>query len=68
MTYHFCQQLEGCLEIGGTLTFEPRAVNDGNSMAECLLQLVPDFFTPSWRSRIMNETGGNWKLRVRLNV
>lgn len=56
--------LEGCLALGGTLTFDPASVTDGNSLAECLLQLVPQFFTPSWRSRIISETGGNWKLKL----
>ncbi len=60
------QKLEGCLELGGQVTFDPSAVNDGNALAECLLQLVPGFFTQSWRSRIISETGGNWKLKVRL--
>ena len=58
-------KLEGCLELGGQVTFDPSAVNDGNALAECLLQLVPGFFTSSWRSRIISETGGNWKLKVK---
>lgn len=57
-------QLEGCLELGGTLTFDPVEVNDGNALSECLVQLVPQFFTTSWRARIITETGGNWKLKV----
>ena len=46
------------------MTFDPVDVNDGNSLAECLLQLVPEFFTSSWRARIISETGRNWKLKV----
>ena len=47
------------------MTFDPAEVNDGNALAECLVQLVPDFFTSSWRARIISETGGNWKLKAR---
>ena len=50
--------------MGGTLNFEPGDVNDGNALADCLVQLVPEFFTHSWRARIINVTGGNWKLKV----
>lgn len=56
--------LESCLELAGTVTFNPANVSDGNSLADCLVQLAPDFFTPSWRSRIITETGGNWKLKL----
>ena len=60
-------QLENCLALGGTLNFEPTEVNDGSAMADCLVQLAPDFFTVTWRARIINETGGNWKLKVSLD-
>ena len=46
------------------MTFDPADVNDGNALSECLVQLVPGFFSQSWRSRIITETGGNWKLKV----
>jgi len=62
----FMLQLEGCLALGGTLVFDDDAVNDGASMADCLVQLSPDIFTPEWRGKIINETAGNWKLRVRI--
>ena len=44
--------------------FDDTSVNDGNAIADCLVQLAPDFFTPDWRSKIISETAGNWKLRV----
>ena len=44
--------------------FNDTSVNDGNAIADCLVQLAPDFFTPDWRSKIISETAGNWKLRV----
>ena len=39
-------------------------VNDGNAIADCLVQLAPDYFTSAWRGKIISETAGNWKLRV----
>lgn len=57
-------QLENCLALGGTLTFDPSAVSDGNAIADCLVQLAPDYFTSAWRGKIISETAGNWKLRV----
>lgn len=62
--FFFFTQLENCLALGGTLTFEPSTVSDGNAIADCLVQLAPDFFTVTWRGKIIAETGGNWKLRV----
>ncbi len=56
------------MALGGTLNFEPSAVNDGNALADCLVQLVPESFTHAWRARIINETGGNWKLRVSYTI
>ncbi len=46
------------------MVFDDTAVNDGAAMADCLVQLSPDVFTPDWRGKIINETAGNWKLRV----
>ena len=57
-------QLENCLALGGTLTFDPSSVSDGNAIADCLVQLAPDYFTSAWRGKIISETAGNWKLRV----
>ena len=50
--------------MGGTLTFDPSSVSDGNAIADCLVQLAPDYFTSAWRGKIISETAGNWKLRV----
>ena len=61
---NYFSQLENCLALGGTLTFDPTAVTDGNSIADCLVQLAPDHFTAAWRGKIIAETAGNWKLRV----
>ena len=44
--------------------FDEDTLSDGNTIADCLCQLAPEFFTPSWRSKIIAETAGNWKLRV----
>ena len=63
--YLFYLKLENCLALGGTLTFDPSVVTDGNAIADCLVQLAPDFFTAAWRGKIISETGGNWKLKVR---
>ena len=60
----FSAQLENCLALGGTLTFDPSSVSDGNAIADCLVQLAPDYFTSAWRGKIISETAGNWKLRV----
>lgn len=60
----FSTQLENCLALGGTLTFDPSSVSDGNAIADCLVQLAPDYFTSAWRGKIISETAGNWKLRV----
>ncbi len=57
-------QLENCLALGGTLSFDESTVNDGTAIADCLVQLSPDVFTLDWRSKIITETAGNWKLRV----
>lgn len=61
-------QLENCLALGGILTFDPDSVSDGNAIADCLVQLAPDFFTVVWRGKIITETAGNWKLKVRVIV
>lgn len=50
--------------MGGILTFDPSSVSDGNAIADCLVQLAPDYFTSAWRGKIISETAGNWKLRV----
>ena len=57
-------QLENCLALGGILTFDPSSVSDGNAIADCLVQLAPDYFTSAWRGKIISETAGTWKLRV----
>ena len=44
--------------------FDPTSVSDGAALADVLVQLAPDFFTPSWRGKIISETGGKWKLKV----
>ncbi len=59
-------QLENCLALGGTLLFDEGAVHEGAAIADCLVQLSPDVFTSDWRSKIITETAGNWKLRVRV--
>ena len=57
--------MENCLALGGTLLFDEGAVHEGAAIADCLVQLSPDVFTSEWRSKIITETAGNWKLRVR---
>ncbi len=61
-------QLENCLALGGTLSFDEGSVNDGTAIADCLVQLSPVIFTADWRSKIITETAGNWKLRVRTHT
>ena len=43
---------------------DPTSVSDGAAVADALVQLAPEFFTPSWRGKIISETGGKWKLKV----
>ena len=33
-------------------------------IANCLVQLVPEYFTPAWKEKIISDTAGNWKLKV----
>ena len=51
--------------MGGTLVFDAASITDGVAIADCLVQLAPDFFNSEWRAKIISETGGNSKLRVR---
>lgn len=55
--------LENCLALGGTLEFDETTVNEGATIADCLVQLSPNLFTTEWRSKIITDTAGNWTLR-----
>ena len=57
-------QLENCLALDGTQVLDPTSVSDGAAVADALVQLAPEFFTPSWRGKIISEIGGKWKLKV----
>ena len=59
-------QLGNSLQLEGShsATFDPAAVMEGVSLADFLTQLAPAFFTPEWRSKIIADASGNWRLRV----
>lgn len=59
-------QLQSCLALGGTHTFDGTNLNDGLTISRCLSQLAPATFTAEWSQKIISETAGNWRLKVSL--
>lgn len=57
-------QLQNCLALGGTHTFDGTNLNDGLTISRCLSQLAPATFTAEWSQKIISETAGNWRLKV----
>lgn len=52
-------------------TFDLRAphssaedISDGVALAEALVQIAPEWFTPVWKAKIKTDVGSNWRLRV----
>ena len=62
----FVLQLQSCLALGGTHTFDGSSLSDGLTISRCLFQLAPTTFTAEWTEKIIAETGGNWRLKVSL--
>lgn len=58
-------QLRSCLALGGTHTFDGTSLDDGLTIAQCLGQLAPATFTEQWKEKIISDTAGNWRLKVR---
>lgn len=58
-------QLRSCLALGGTHTFDGTSLDDGLTIAQCLAQLAPATFTEQWKEKIISDTAGNWRLKVR---
>lgn len=58
-------QLRSCLALGGTHTFDGTTLDDGLTIAQCLAQLAPATFTEQWKEKIISDTAGNWRLKVR---
>ncbi len=56
--------MENTLSIGGAPDFDPGALSNGSTIADVLVQLAPQHFSPDWRRKIIDETGGNWRLKV----
>ncbi|RVE48140.1 hypothetical protein evm_007200 [Chilo suppressalis] len=42
----------------------PSELSDGVAIAEALTQIAPEYFTPSWNSKIKTDVGNNWRLKV----
>ncbi|KAG7310525.1 hypothetical protein JYU34_003311 [Plutella xylostella] len=42
----------------------PLELSDGVAIAEALTQIAPEYFTPSWISKIKVVVGNNWRLKV----
>ena len=57
-------QLQSCLALGGTHTFDGTSLSDGCTISMCLAQLAPATFTPQWKEKIIADTAGNWRLKV----
>lgn len=34
------------------------------AIAEALTQIAPEYFTPSWNTKIKTDVGNNWRLKV----
>lgn len=39
-------------------------LSDGVAIAEALTQIAPEFYTPTWNSKIKTDVGHNWRLKV----
>ncbi|KAJ8679016.1 hypothetical protein QAD02_014803 [Eretmocerus hayati] len=39
-------------------------ISTGEALAEALSQIAPDWFTPTWYSKIKSDVGSNWRLKV----
>ncbi|XP_075974571.1 hook microtubule tethering protein isoform X2 [Anticarsia gemmatalis] len=42
----------------------PSELSDGVAIAEALTQIAPEYFTPTWNSKIKTDVGHNWRLKV----
>ncbi|KPJ08685.1 Protein hook [Papilio machaon] len=42
----------------------PSDLSDGVAIAEALTQIAPEYFTPTWISKIKTDVGHNWRLKV----
>ncbi|KAJ2948146.1 hypothetical protein O0L34_g9948 [Tuta absoluta] len=42
----------------------PAELSDGVAIAEALTQIAPEYFTPSWNSKVKTDVGTNWRLKV----
>ncbi|XP_073957936.1 protein hook-like [Choristoneura fumiferana] len=42
----------------------PSELSDGVAIAEALTQVAPEFFSPSWNSKIKTDVAHNWRLKV----
>lgn len=42
----------------------PMELSDGVAIAEALTQIAPEYFTPSWNTKIKTDVGNNWRLKV----
>ncbi|XP_063357929.1 protein hook [Cydia amplana] len=42
----------------------PSELSDGVAIAEALTQVAPEYFSPSWNSKIKTDVGHNWRLKV----
>ncbi|GBP39970.1 Protein hook [Eumeta japonica] len=42
----------------------PSELSDGVAIAEALTQIAPEYFTPTWNSKIKVDVGTNWRLKV----
>lgn len=39
-------------------------LSNGVAIAEVLTQIAPEYFTPTWNSKIKTDVGNNWRLKV----
>ncbi|CAB0033384.1 unnamed protein product [Trichogramma brassicae] len=39
-------------------------ISSGEALAEALTQIAPEWFTPTWYSKIKRDIGNNWRLKV----
>lgn len=39
-------------------------LSDGVAIAEALTQIAPEYFSPSWYSKVKTDVGNNWRLKV----
>lgn len=42
----------------------PDDISDGVALSEALEQIAPEWFTPTWKSKIKTDVASNWRLRV----